>query len=211
MSLRARCTILVPIFLFTCVASLLADDVTASGLTMKADVVITDSADTKTVLILLHILNASNHEITIVSKGLGFDHFQIDDDKSGLYKCTVGYTGRLDHDGHLVVPSLTDLSPITLRPNEEALVNYEWGDDDELAGLIKNKAEIEVTYSVDDLWAKRFGIWGGSVKAAAVAIVPFGDDKKSGSPAPKARWAINLEEPEGPTGRFANAEAKASF
>jgi hypothetical protein len=176
-----------PIFFLTGMIALRADDEGANGLTMKADVVIMDPSDKKTVSILLHILNSSNQEITVVSKGLGFDHFQLDDDKSGIYKCTVGYTGHLDHDGHLVVPSLSDLSPVTLRPNEEALVNYEWGDDDDLAGLLKNKTPIEVTYSVDDLWAKRFGIWGGSVKAAAVPIVPFGDQSGGGPPLPKAK------------------------
>ena len=77
----------------------------------------------------------------------------------------VGYGDpAIAHDGHTVVPSLYDLSPVTLRPNEEAFVSQEtrgMGSPDD----VTTDTQLVVRYTISPEWAKRFALWSGAAES----------------------------------------------
>lgn len=144
-----------------------------SGLTVSADILLTDDKDPD-ITFILHLVNSSDHEITVLTKNLEFGS-SSEPGKPKVIQCTIGYTGKLEHEGHLVIPSLNELAPVTLKPNEEAQVCYEMENDsdDETQKLIIKGTPVEMHYDISSKWGKRFNAWDGTVTAKPVVAMTW--------------------------------------
>jgi hypothetical protein len=107
------------------------------------------------------LINIGNQPVTVVTDHLDQQSETKDD---GSTKLTIGMNGKVTKDGHLVVPSLTRLAPVTLQPGEAAML-----EEDPLGNMHDYKGgRLTVEYSVSDFWGKRLSIWSGSASADAV-------------------------------------------
>jgi hypothetical protein len=108
----------------------------------------------------VHLLNTTNHEIVVLTKKLNFD-FDMDDPNKWI--CTLGYKDPgVTYQGHLVIPSVSDFSPVTIKPNEEAIIT-QLIDEGMLLKDFKKGTQIAVCYAISPEWATRFSTWNGSV------------------------------------------------
>src|SRR5205085_11521059 len=110
------------------------------------------------VFLTLHLVNSTDHEVTVLTKHLnaGTDYF------TNRVTFNVGYSNSpVTHDGHAIVPSLYDLSPVTLKPNEEAFVTQELP----MMRPVTSETKFVVRYTISPEWAKRFALWSGSVES----------------------------------------------
>ncbi len=102
------------------------------------------------------LINVGNQPITVVTDRLDQDS----SDDNGTLAITVGLNGTAKKDGHLIVPSLSKLAPVTLQPGEAASINTDAID---LSDFDSGKLTME--YRVSDFWGKRLSIWAGSAKS----------------------------------------------
>ena len=114
--------------------------------------------------ILITLVNTSDHDITVITEGLEYSH---NDRDKNPWACEIGYTVTIsDEKDHLIVPSLADLAPVTLHPNEGAIASFEFDEGEkEAVAAFKRGIPIIVTYTISEKWGKRLGIWSGSVAA----------------------------------------------
>ena len=111
------------------------------------------------VSLMFGLLNTTNHDIVVLTKGLDGSFSQSDTNK---WDCTVSYDDdqEMTCQGHKVVPSFYDFAPVTIRPNEVAVVSQSF---DLFAPHPTTNAQVTVRYSISTNWAGRFGTWSGSV------------------------------------------------
>jgi hypothetical protein len=108
----------------------------------------------------VHLLNTTNHEIVVLTKKLNFD-FDMDDPNKWI--CTLGYKDPgVTYQGHLIIPSVSDFSPVTIKPNEEAIIT-QLVDESMLLKDFKQGTQIAVCYAISPEWGNRFSTWNGSV------------------------------------------------
>ncbi len=73
-------------------------------------------ADTNAPALLLtvNLLNATNHDIVVLTKGL---NCSVTHDDPSKWVCTIGYDNNavVTYQGHKVVPSFYEFGPVTLR------------------------------------------------------------------------------------------------
>ena len=129
-----------------------------NDLTVSAEAqLLVDTNDTR-VFLTIHLLNSTDHEVTVLTKNLNTGM----DGSSGRMTFIVGYGDPvIMHDGHTVVPSLYDLSPVTLKPNEEAFVSKEIHN----VRQVTAETQLVVRYTISAEWAKRFALWSGSAES----------------------------------------------
>lgn len=144
-----------------CAAHVAHCQTSANDLTVSAEAqLLQDTNDTR-VFLTIHLVNSSDHEITVLTKNLGMQT----DGSANQMIFIVGYSNpAVTHDGHTIVPSLYDFSPVTLKPNEEAFVSQE------IVGMrslkqITPETKFTVRYTISAEWAKRFALWSGSVES----------------------------------------------
>ena len=116
-----------------------------------------DTNDTR-VFLTIHLLNSTNYEVTVLTKNLNTGIDWSDSPMTFL----VGYGNvAITHDGHTIVPSLYDFSPVTLKPNGEAFISQE------VHNVSHATAETQfvVRYTISREWAKRFALWSGSAES----------------------------------------------
>ncbi|MDB6024735.1 MAG: hypothetical protein JWM68_958 [Verrucomicrobiales bacterium] len=131
---------------------------TTNQLKVSAEARLLVEANDTRVFLSIHVLNSSDREVTILTKNLNVET----DGSTSVMTFVVGYAGQpVTRDGHIIVPSLYDFSPVTLKPNEEALVTKEMNHLQEVTPATK----FVVQYVISHEWAKRFGLWSGSVES----------------------------------------------
>jgi hypothetical protein len=131
--------------------------VASNGLTVGAEASLLPDTNGARVFLTLHLINTSDHDITVLTK-----HLSVEVDGSAKQTTFIlGYANpAITHDGHPVVPSLYDFSPVTLKPNEETFVVQEThglGGPDEVTA----DTQLTVRYTISPEWAKRFALWSG--------------------------------------------------
>jgi hypothetical protein len=111
----------------------------------------------------VHLVNTTNHEITVLTRKLNcsFNGFALGNEKAS-WECKLGLSEAVTHDGHRVVPSLYDFSPVTLRPNEKAVITQEV-EHFSLSKPLTEDSQIAVRYEISSEWASRFALWNGFV------------------------------------------------
>jgi len=135
-----------------------------NGLQVSAQAFLLVETNHPKIFLTLHLVNSSDHEVTVLTKNLNLG-IQPASDKLML---SIGYeNGAVTYQGHPIIPSLYDFSPVTLRPNEEALIRREITDGLDVLGK-RNDMPLTVGYSVSSEWGKLFGVWSGTVQ-----MLPF--------------------------------------
>jgi hypothetical protein len=132
-----------------------------NGLQVSAQASLRIETNSPRVFLTVQLVNTSDHEITVLTKNLNLD-FKPSSDQLEL---TIGYSGRVSHGGHLLIPSLYDFAPVTLRPNEAAFIKHEVIHGLEALGK-RSDLPLVVAYSVSSEWGKRFGVWSGTAKTS---------------------------------------------
>ena len=114
------------------------------------------------------LLNTTNHDIVVFTKGLNGD-FTRDDTDTNRWVCMISLDDSLvvTYQGHKVVPSFYGFAPVTIRPNEVAVVTH-----DVYLGMshFSTNAPIIVHYSISPDWGSRFGSWIGSVTSKPFTV-----------------------------------------
>jgi len=74
----------------------------------------------------------------------------------------IGYNQPgITYQGHLFVPPLNDLSPVTIKPNEGTIITNFVDESEPLQGVTKD-TQFAITYAISSDWGSRFGTWSGS-------------------------------------------------
>lgn len=133
-------------------------------LQVKAQASLLTDTNNPRLFLTVYLLNTSDHELTVLTKNLNLGIGGQPDDQMVL---EVGYSGSVGYEGHPIIPSLYDFSPVTLRPNEQAFIRREITNGLETLGK-RNDTPLVVRYLVSPEWGKRFGVWSGSI-----ATIPF--------------------------------------
>jgi hypothetical protein len=136
-----------------------------NGLEVSATASLRGDTNAPQLFLIVHLLNTTNHDIVVLTKNLNFDG--SDFEAAGVpdtnkKSWTLGWGNpAISYQGHVVVPSLYDFSPVTLRPNEEAIIT-QLEDNSELLKDITKDTQITITYTISSDWGSRFGTWNGS-------------------------------------------------
>lgn len=131
-----------------------------NDLTMTVDAqLLMDTNDTR-VFLTVHLINSTDHEVTVLTKNLNMGM----ETASNQMVFELGYSDpAITHDGHAIIPSLYDFSPVTLKPNEEAFISKEVHN----VRQVVPQTQFVVRYAISPEWSKRFALWCGSVESKA--------------------------------------------
>jgi len=136
-----------------------------NGLAISAEASLLADTNAPQLFLTVHLLNTTNHDIVVLTKGLQYDFSDVE--VSGVpdtnkKSWTLGYNQPgVTYQGHLIVPPLNDLSPVTIKPNEEAIITQLEDNSDLLNGITKD-TQITICYAISPDWGSRFGTWSGS-------------------------------------------------
>jgi hypothetical protein len=108
-------------------------------------------------LLVLTLTNTSDHEITVLTRKLEFVANYSNGPVSADF--TLGYMSDADEGGHVVVPSVYELAPVTLAPNEQAVIKHEVLNEPQLEHVV-HETDLVCTYRISDAWAKRLKVSG---------------------------------------------------
>ena len=142
------------------------------GLTVSAEGYLLTNIVPQLVL-TVHLINTTNHDITVLTKEKTSTPMTMwipinETPEPKTFQCTIGLYHTSKHQGHLIVPALSELAPVTLKPNEEALVPLTIEQNKEhpnaLEGVTKDTLII-MRYFVTAEWGTRFGCWSGMVSS----------------------------------------------
>lgn len=132
----------------------------ANDLTLTADAQLWMDTNDIRVFLTIHLVNSTDHEITVLTKNLNMGM----EAASNQIIFALGYSApAITHDGHAIIPSLYDLSPVTLKPNEEAFITKEVHN----VRQVVPETQFVVRYAISPEWSKRFTLWSGSVDSKA--------------------------------------------
>ncbi|MGA2242765.1 MAG: hypothetical protein ABSH11_12140 [Verrucomicrobiota bacterium] len=139
-----------------------------NGLAVSAEASFLADTNAPQLFLIVHLLNTTNHDIVVLTKNLNYDFSEFSEigvPRENKKNWTLGYNQPgVTYEGHLVVPSLNDLSPVTIKPNEETVITKLVGDrnfNDFLKNITKD-TQITITYAISPDWGSRFGTWSGS-------------------------------------------------
>ena len=134
---------------------------TAGGLNVSA-LAFSDSTNLTVTIVLL---NATNHDLTVFTKAGHSHYFNMSSDKTKFRFWYSFEFGSATLGGHPIVPSLAELAPVTIKPDEVALCHMIFRQDDTprtVQGLTKD-SPIVVSYEVSPASGARFGCWSGRI------------------------------------------------
>ena len=132
----------------------------ANGLTVNAEASFLADSKAPQLFMTIHLLNTTNHEIVVLTKNLNVS-FDLGGNTNNL-DCSLGYNDpAVTYQGHLVIPPVSNLSPVTIKPNEEAFFTQlvEHG---RILKRITKETQITLHYAISPEWGSRFSTWSGS-------------------------------------------------
>jgi hypothetical protein len=106
--------------------------------------------------LVVTLINTGKEPVTVITQHL--DRSSSDSD------ITLGLNGTATLDGHLLIPSLSTLAPVTLRPGEATVLSTDSVDLSDYKG-----GKLTIDYEVTKPWGERLAIWAGKVSAEAKA------------------------------------------
>jgi hypothetical protein len=136
----------------------------AGGLTVSADAGFFTLGNPR-LHIRLELLNTSNHDITVLTKGDTGYYLNMSSDKV-KFNFWFWLDSGVKWNGHQIVQSLTKYAPVTIKPNEVTFIFMEVEKNDPhkaLQGLTKD-SPIVITYIVSPELGTRFGCWSGQIE-----------------------------------------------
>jgi hypothetical protein len=111
--------ILIVIITCICAAQSARCQTSANGLAVSAEASLSPDTNAPQLFITIHLLNTTNRDLVVLTKKLNFD-FDVD---ASPWTFNIGYNDSgVTYQGHLIVPSVSDFSPVTIKPNEEAFI-----------------------------------------------------------------------------------------
>lgn len=137
---------------------------TAGGLNVSALAFSNPTADSAKLAVTIVLLNNTNHDITVLTKTGSSSYFNMSSDKT-KFRFWFDFNSDIKMDDHLVVPSLPELAPVTIKPNEVALCHMIVEQNDAsktLQGLTKD-SPIVISYEISPALGTRFGCWSGRI------------------------------------------------
>jgi len=147
-----------------CTTRVAEGQTSTNDLTVSAEAqLLLDANDTR-VFLTIHLVNSSDHDATVLTKRLNVQTSGSTNEMS----INIGYGSTVTHDGHTIVPSLYDFSPVTLKPNEEALISQEVPMPPR---SLMAETKLVVRYSISPEWARRFALWSGSVESKSFGAI----------------------------------------
>ncbi|HZF02015.1 MAG TPA: hypothetical protein VE344_08985 [Methylomirabilota bacterium] len=133
---------------------------TANGLAVSAEGSLLADTNAPQLFLTVHLFNTSTNEIVVLTKKLNCD---FDLDNPNKWICTLGYKDPgVTYQGHLIIPSVSDFSPVTIKPNEEAIIT-QLVDQSMLLKHLKKETQIAICYAIASDWGSRLGTWSGSI------------------------------------------------
>jgi len=149
---------------FVCVTWMARSQTNSNGLEVSARASLYTATNTPHLFLTIKLLNTSDHDVTVLTKNLNVGV----EPTTNSVVLSLGYGNPLvTYQGHPVIPSLYEFSPVNLRPDEAALVRHEIA-----AGLdvlrTRNDLPLLISYSVSSEWGERFGVWSGTVKTPPI-------------------------------------------
>ena len=136
---------------------------TTDGLSVSADAYLMSAGDPK-LHVIVHLLNTTNHDITVLTKDRSSRYLNMSADKT-KFRFWFWIDSGLKWNDHLIVPSLTQFVPVTIKPNEVALCLMDVEQNDQsktLQGLTKD-SPVVISYEVSPALGARFGCWSGRI------------------------------------------------
>jgi hypothetical protein len=105
--------------------------------------------------------NISNAEITVATKSLSPAIMHAKEGDTPMATLSIDKTS---YKGSQIVPSVTDLGLVALRPGESAAISWKKDSFTQLQS-------VKVQYNPQDIFDKRFGYWTGRVTGDSVEIM----------------------------------------
>ncbi|MEI9961589.1 MAG: hypothetical protein WDM76_10805 [Limisphaerales bacterium] len=133
-----------------------------NGLAVSVQASLLADTNAPQLFLVVHLLNITNRELVVLTKNLNCDFDLIESNK---WICTLGYNHPgVTYEGHLIVPSVYDFSPVTIKPNEEAIITQLIERNRSLKQITK-ETQMTVYYAISPEWGSRFSSWIGSAKS----------------------------------------------
>ncbi len=104
-------------------------------------------------MVVLIFINTTDESITVLTKS-GTSIYAPD---AKGPKVLLGFTKSKKRFGHELLPSISALEPVTLRPGEATELTAEVSS--KYLESLKDGDEIRVEYDILDKWAERFNLW----------------------------------------------------
>ncbi len=104
--------------------------------------------------------NTSNAEITVVTKNLDPSIMIAKEGETPLARLSIN---KMSYHESQIIPSVSDLGLVTLRPGESAAISWEKSSFTQLKS-------IKVQYNPVDIYDNRFGYWTGCVTGESVEV-----------------------------------------
>lgn len=153
------------ITVLVCLASVAFSQSNTNELQIKAKASLLADTNSPRIFLTIYLVNTNAHELTVLTKNLNWATSGESGDKLVF---EAGYGGAVKYEGHPIIPSLYDFAPVTLRPNEQALIRQEITNGLDALGK-RTGTPLVVRYRVAPEWGKRFAVWNGSVETTAFA------------------------------------------
>lgn len=135
----------------------------AKGLQIVRALIIPDQ-DGKTaddLKVRLFVKNVGEKDVSVLTRNLQLSLSNYTDKPKEL---SINLSAQADIDGSLVIPSLFDLSPVTLKKGESAEIQLAYRDR-------KNLDKVVLVYDMRNDLAKRFNAWDGIVRSDIVEVM----------------------------------------
>lgn len=123
----------------------------------------------------IEMINRGEQEVTVLSRIADYDtqyspaDAPTNDPEAFTYKVQFGLNGtRKTRDGYLIIPSLADYEPVTLRKNECVVLKKPQplpGEEVRFLSpdVMKRMKKVDISYFVTEEMGRRLGIWSGRV------------------------------------------------
>ena len=109
----------------------------------------------------LWVKNVGEKDVTVLSRNLQLTLFNHADKPKEL---SIDLSSQMIIDGAPVIPSLSDLSPVTLKHGEIAEIQVSYRDR-------KNLENVVLIYDMRNDFTKRFNAWNGIVRSDVVEVM----------------------------------------
>ncbi len=135
----------------------------AKGLQVVRSLVFSDPHGTtaEDLRVRLWVKNVGENEVTVLTRNLQFTLFNYTDRPKEL---SIDLSAQTNIDGSPVIPSLSDLSPVTLQKGEIAEIQLAYHNR-------KNLDKVVLIYDMRNNLAKRFNAWAGIVRSDVVEVM----------------------------------------
>ncbi|HPR63346.1 MAG TPA: hypothetical protein PK014_03925 [Thermoanaerobaculia bacterium] len=109
-----------------------------------------------------YLENHTDGDVTVLTRGILYSGGDHTDSGKKICHFNFSYT-RGRYGTNQLVPSLYDLSPVTLKSGEIAMLNpYQ---------IVRGDCDgVEATYEVDAFWGERFNVWHSRIKAKPIEL-----------------------------------------